>query len=59
MVGFLITGATLALAGRYCERVWGGKQLAIFVAIQSGVANIMTALVLYLLYVATRDPKVV
>jgi membrane associated rhomboid family serine protease len=55
LLAFLTTGLTLAYAGKYCERVWGCNQLAIFLGIQSIVPNIVTLTLLYILYVVTLN----
>lgn len=41
-----ITGATLVFGGKYCERVWSSKELAIFVGILATVPMIFTAFLL-------------
>lgn len=48
VAGFLFTFLTLLFAGRYCERIWGGKQLFKFLAIQICVSNIVTLTVIYI-----------
>lgn len=53
VVGFLVTGATLVLGGRYCERVWGTKELAFFLGIQSVVPVLVTASLLVFKYILT------
>ncbi|KAA8916989.1 hypothetical protein TRICI_000855 [Trichomonascus ciferrii] len=55
LLAFLTTGLTLAYAGKYCERVWGSNQLAIFLGIQSIVPNIVTWILLYIVYVVTLN----
>lgn len=55
LLAFLTTGPTLAYAGKYCERVWGSNQLAIFLGIQSIIPNIVTSILLYVLYAVTLN----
>ncbi|ANB14921.1 hypothetical protein AWJ20_2536 [Sugiyamaella lignohabitans] len=51
IAGFIITGLTLAFGGRYCERVWGSKHLAIFLAIQSVIPNLVCWISIYTSFV--------
>lgn len=53
VVGFLVTGATLAFGGKYCERVWNTKALAWFVGLQSVVPVLVTAVLLILKFMLT------
>lgn len=55
LTNFLITGATLAYAGKYCERVWGSNHLAIFLGIQSIIPNLLCAVLLVVLYALNRN----
>jgi membrane associated rhomboid family serine protease len=58
VTGFVVTLATLAYAGRYCERVWGGKQLAIFVAILCALPNFLCLLWMVFVYAVTGSSDV-
>uniref|UniRef100_A0A060T947 ARAD1D12782p n=1 Tax=Blastobotrys adeninivorans TaxID=409370 RepID=A0A060T947_BLAAD len=58
IVGFVITGAFLSMGTRYCERAWGSKDMAVYLAIQSIIPNIVTTFALYVLFAATRDESV-
>lgn len=55
--GFFVSVITLGLAGRYCERVWGGRQLAIFLALVSVIPNILSVITLYFWFAATRNEQ--
>lgn len=53
IVELVVTGATLELCGRYCERVWGSKELAKFLGIQAVVPTAVTAFLLIVKYILT------
>lgn len=62
VLGFLISAATLALGGKYLERVWSTKELTYFLGLQSVVPVAVTALLLVFKYILTvssegHDPQ--
>lgn len=58
VTGFIVSLATLAYAGRYCERVWGGKQLATFLAVLAVVPNILCLLWSVVVYATTGNTEI-
>lgn len=58
VTGLIITMVTLGYAGRYCERIWGAKQLAIFAAILCVIPNLLCLVWIVIVYAFTGNSEV-
>lgn len=53
--GFLVTLLTLLFAGRYCERIWGSRQLFQFLALQICLSSVVALIFAFVEFAISRD----
>ncbi|ODQ64704.1 DUF1751-domain-containing protein, partial [Nadsonia fulvescens var. elongata DSM 6958] len=58
LVYFVLTGATLFYGAKYCENIWGSKELVLFFIIQTVIPNI-SAIVFYAIFGSPESPTTV
>ena len=57
LFGLLFTGVTLFYGGRYLERAWSSTEYMKFIALISGIPNVLTFLIYVSAFVITKDPR--